>query len=105
MIREATRDIHERLHDHTSFGALLARTITREEYRALLEALYGFHQPLETALVAHADGQAHLRMIERRRAHLLIDDLSALGRSRIADLPMALPPARLGEPSRFLGSL
>ncbi len=109
MIRHATREIHERLHDLESFRRLLAQTITRDEYLALLASLYGFHQPVEAALLAHAATQTTLSMEGRRRAHLLIEDLNALrgtGHHAIADLPRAkLPIGLLAQPGGFLGCL
>lgn len=106
-LRRATQDIHERLHSHIVFRRLLSRSITRDEYRALLARLYGFHRPLETALSAHADVRPDLEMGRRRRAHLLIADLRALGLgdADIAAMPLAAMPPRLDDPGRFLGSL
>jgi len=96
-LRRATQDIHERLHGHIVFRRLLDRSITRAEYRALLARLYGFHRPLETALSAHADVRPDLEMGRRRRAHLLVADLKALGLgdADIAVLPFAAMPSRL----------
>jgi heme oxygenase len=45
-LRRATQDIHERLHGHIVFRRVLDRSITRDEYRALLARLYGFHRRL-----------------------------------------------------------
>jgi heme oxygenase len=106
-LRHATRDIHERLHALGAFRPLLAQTITHREYCALLEALYGFHQPLEAALVAHPGSQALLPMTGRRRAHLLAEDLGALrGSHDPMDLPRAPPPLDvLARPGGYLGCL
>lgn len=106
LIRRATHDIHERLHAQPLFRQLLQQTITRDDYASLLAILYGFHQPLEAALVSHAGWQhSDLRMHERCRAHLLREDLSELGWISVADLPLAEPPADLGAPGRLLGCL
>jgi len=108
MIRHATRGIHERLHDLESFRRLLAQTITRDEYGTLLESLYGFHQPIEAALLAHAEGHALVSMNGRRRAHLLLEDLHAVrgGPCGTANLPLAAPPMdMLARPGGFLGCL
>lgn len=106
-LRHATQDIHERLHGHIVFRRLLRQSITHDEYRALLARLYGFHRPLEIALSAHADVRPDLEMGRRRRAHLLIADLKALGlgHADIAAMPLAAMPPRLDDPGRFLGSL
>jgi len=109
MLRHATRVIHERLHDLKSFRHLLAQTVTRDQYCELLESLYGFHQPVEAALLAYAQAPARLSMPARRRAHLLAEDLTALsptGSGAVADLPRAtLPIALLTQPGGFLGCL
>jgi heme oxygenase (biliverdin-IX-beta and delta-forming) len=105
VIRQATHDIHERLHDHQSFRQLQNQTITRDEYGLLLARLYGFHQPLEAALAVQAVGHSGLQIDERCRVHLLIEDLRELGWSSAADLPLADAPADLDVPSRLLGCL
>jgi heme oxygenase len=106
-IRHATRDIHERLHDLEAFRALLTQTITPNEYCTLLESLYGFHQPLEAALVAHAATQPSLPLAVPRRAHLLREDLAALHPGGPpANLPCDAPPLDLlTRPGGYLGCL
>jgi heme oxygenase (biliverdin-IX-beta and delta-forming) len=107
VLRRATQDIHDRLHGHMMFRRLFERTITRDEYRVLLARLYGFHWPLETALYKHQDRQPGLEMKQRRRVHLLVADLKALGLSQavIAGLPLAPPLPGLDNAGRFLGCL
>ncbi len=64
----ATRDVHERLHDHAGLASVQNRTITRANYVRLLARLYGFYAPFETA--------ARLRPL---RSGWLEADLAALG--------------------------
>ena len=108
-LRHATRDVHERQHGLDAFRPLLDQTISHVEYRTLLESLYGFHQPLEAALLAHADSQTVPGMTGRRRAHLLVEDLNALrgvGCGVPANLPRATPPSHLlSRPGGYLGCL
>ena len=49
-LREATAQIHERLHGHPGLGAAASGAIGRDDYRSLLARLWGFHKAFETAL-------------------------------------------------------
>ncbi|SEU26969.1 Heme oxygenase [Stigmatella erecta] len=54
--------------------------LTSAEYRRHLEALWGLHAPLEERLAEQLAGPLPgLRIGERRKAHLLEEDLRALG--------------------------
>jgi len=91
-LREATREVHERLHGQPALAALASGTIDLPMYRALLGRLYGFHAPLEKLLAssAWADG-AEARAVLSPRAELLREDLQDLGadESAVEHLPMA----------------
>lgn len=104
-LRRATCAAHLRLHGHPSLAALAAGAITQEQYRRLLARLYGFHLPLEQALIAAARRHGVDRLI-RARTHLLARDLVDLGADEetIAALPMArrVEPRGHGE---WLGAL
>jgi heme oxygenase len=94
-LREATADVHERLHRHQGFAAVQAGTIDRQAYEQLLGRLYGFYSPFEVA------GQ-----IEPERTRWLEFDLDALGVSAAAreKLPRcARFPPRL-SPDHVLGA-
>ena len=52
--RAATRAVHDRLHESAQFAAILAGTVDATSYRRLLLKLYGFHKPLEDALLRGA---------------------------------------------------
>ena len=96
-LRAATHDVHMRLHRHPSFAQLADGTIDLVSYKSLLARLYGFHLPLEQALVqaSHSLG-IEVEMGSRRRVHRLRDDLRALQmtEAQITTLPciMGLPP-------------
>ena len=79
LLREATREVHQRLHRHDGFAAIQNSTINIAEYRFLLLRLYGFYVPLEPAAA-----------IGRDRSVWLEDDLSALNvdRRTIAAAPL-----------------
>jgi heme oxygenase len=103
-LRTATAEIHERLHRLPDFAALLAGRLDRAGYRTLLTRLYGFHAPLEAALIAGAERLASvgIAMEDRRRVPALASDLAALGvaPAEMAALPRCrdLPsPVSLGE--------
>jgi heme oxygenase (biliverdin-IX-beta and delta-forming) len=89
------------------FRKLLEETITRQQYTGLLSRLYGFHHSIETALCGQDKCDSDVSMGGRRRVHLLVSDLKALGMSGsdIAALPLAPTLPRLRERARFLGCL
>lgn len=84
LLRTATRDVHERLHNHCGLAAVQSGIIDRQAYTALLGRLYGFHRPFEAT-----------RRIASDRTCWLESDLAALGVDRFtcAALPRcaALP--------------
>jgi heme oxygenase (biliverdin-IX-beta and delta-forming) len=106
-LRNATRDIHDRLHGQMLFRQLLEETITRSAYGALLSRLYGFHQGIETALDAQAGLRSKVSMNGRHRVHLLVSDLKTLGQcdEGISSLPVVAAPPDLDKLGRFLGCL
>lgn len=71
VLREATHDVHQRLHRHDGFATIQNTTIDIASYRRLLIRLYGFYVPFETV----AD-------IGRDRNAWLEHDLRALGLGR-----------------------
>jgi heme oxygenase (biliverdin-IX-beta and delta-forming) len=105
VMRRATQDIHERLHSHELFRDILAQTITREAYSSLLAKLYGFHHPVEMALIKHGRHAPGLCMEDRLRAHLVIADLNEVSPTAGRRLPLADPPSDLSVPGRLLGCL
>lgn len=95
-LREATRQIHERLHRHDGFAAIQEATIGLVAYRSLLARLHGFHVPFE---IASATG--------RERSQWLETDLRALGGGRLSldASRMCLDVPRLQTAERRLGAL
>jgi len=89
-LRRATRDIHDRLHLHPAFAPLMGTRPDAAGYRRLIGQLYGFHAPAEAWLFDAAEDllpELH-DLPQRRKAHLLRDDLDAIGRV----LPGVEPP-------------
>lgn len=103
-LRAATHAVHVRLHRHPALAGVMSGTIGLASYRRLLIRLYGFHKPLEDAILA-APARWHraLALDRRRRVYRLESDLAHLG-VRIARLPYASPPAT-GTDSQLLGTL
>lgn len=95
MLKHGTAAEHEELERKLDF---LLGPIERDRYEALLGRLYGFHAPVEASLAAISGGGLPADLADRRRAHLLADDLRHLGwdDGAIARLPAAgdLPPLR-----------
>ncbi len=86
-----------RLHRHPSFAQLADGTIDLVSYKSLLARLYGYHVPLEQALVQASNALGiDVEMDRRRRVHRLRSDLHALQmtEAQITTLPciMGLPP-------------
>jgi heme oxygenase len=80
-LRDATHESHIRLHGHPAFAPLMANPPDIAGYIVLLRKLHDFHAPAEAALFASA-----ARLLPelddlplRCKAHLLADDLEALG--------------------------
>jgi heme oxygenase len=100
-LRVATDGMHRRLHAAPDFAALLEGRLDRHGYRGLLRKLHGLHAPLEQRLArSRFLWRRGIDMARRRRAHLLADDLAALGDAPGEPIsPPALPddgPALLG---------
>jgi heme oxygenase len=72
-LREATNDVHLRLHRHSGLSAAAAGTIDIAGYRALLARLYGFHRAFEVCVGARSPETG------AARSALLESDLAALG--------------------------
>ena len=107
-LRAATHDVHMRLHRQPSFALLAKGTIDRGSYRSLLCRLYGFHAPLELALVQASNSLGlDVEMARRRRVHLLRDDLTALRMSEaeITALPGITGLAPLNTRDKLMGAL
>ncbi|WP_188262425.1 biliverdin-producing heme oxygenase [Azospirillum tabaci] len=69
-LREATRDIHERLDRAAVLRPLTSPSITADEYRDALIALHGFNAPIERAL---GEGTERLDLLRADLADLGVD--------------------------------
>jgi heme oxygenase len=95
-LREATSEIHERLHLHAGFAAIQNGTIELAQYRAVLIRLYGFYQPFEAAMAIAAE-----------RSTWLQDDLAAMTVSgdTLTTIPRCSAFPRFDTPASQLGAL
>ncbi|MET0403840.1 MAG: biliverdin-producing heme oxygenase [Cystobacter sp.] len=101
-LKAETRPHHERAENVVR---LMAPEISVSWYRAHLEALHALHAFLEAAVARHLE-QSHpeLRVNERRKLHLLREDLLALGHdeaSLAALPPLTREPHVAGAPEAF----
>ncbi len=104
-LRDATHEVHTRLHGLPAFAALLEGSLTLPAYRSLLSRLYGFHRPLELALL-DAARKPGLRMDVPRRAHRLADDLGHLASLDGERAALSLAPCpQLDTTGHMLGAL
>ncbi|MGQ0457775.1 MAG: biliverdin-producing heme oxygenase [Hyphomicrobium sp.] len=75
-LRTATQPDHERVEAHFGFHA---RTPCKNEYRHLLESLWGFYRPVEHALAQIDWRDCGICVSERSKVRWLEDDLLHLG--------------------------
>jgi len=107
-LREATAEIHERLHGHAGLGAAASGAMGREDYRLLLSRLWGFHKAFEEMLEDAARALSlDIDMADRARAPMLEADLLTLGldASQIARLPRCDDIFRPTDEAAFMGAL
>ena len=95
-MRRETNDIHQDLHQHSSFVALFDGTLDFDAYVRLIERKFGFYKPLddaiETALRTVPVGAPCFDYV--RRSDLLRQDLEDLGAGTSqTTLPQLLPNA------------
>jgi heme oxygenase len=107
-LREATAQIHERLHGHPGLGAAASGAIGRDDYRLLLARLWGFHKAFETVLDEAARRLCvDIDMADRARAPMLEADLATLGLDGPAmlQLPRCDQMFQPRSEAAFMGSL
>jgi len=107
-LREATAQIHERLHGHPGLGAAASGAIGRDDYRSLLARLWGFHKAFETALDEAARRlPVDIDMADRARAPMLAADLATLGLDgpAILQLPCCEQMFQPRSEAAFMGAL
>jgi heme oxygenase len=107
-LRDATAQIHERLHGHPGLGAAASGAIGRDDYRLLLARLWGFHKTFETVLDEAARRLAlDIDMADRARAPMLEADLETLGLDgpAILQLPRCDQIFQPRSEAAFMGAL
>jgi heme oxygenase (biliverdin-IX-beta and delta-forming) len=107
-LRDATAEVHQRLHAHPGLAAAAMGKITLPDYRLLLMRIYGFHRPLESRIIEAAPAlKLTIDVKERARWPLLVEDLVALGvdLSAISALPLWAQSRRVANRGRLLGAL
>ena len=99
-LRASTQAQHARIEASLP---LMSPSLTRETYLSLLEGFFGFHEPLEPALLSTVlANDAVFAEDDRRKVPLLLADFCALGKTaadvealpRCADLPCVTSPSR-----------
>ncbi len=102
-LREATSALHRRVEEQVELGS----AVTRERYRDVLRAFYGYYEPLEprVAAVAAAAPPDGFELVAR--TPLLARDLEALGDSPAAltAMPRCSDLPRLGATTELAGCL
>ena len=102
-LREATRDVHERMHGHAGFAAVAAGAANRPDYTRVMARLWGFHAPFDAQIEAAVTRLSlPLDSAAYARAQHIRADLVWLGLSEadIAALPRCAalqPPASSAE--------
>jgi heme oxygenase len=101
-LRQLTANAHEALHRQCDFAAILSGSLTISDYGALLNRLHSFH-----SLFEHLLSKAPMHLVPqidfdaRRKTHLLVADMAALGlpvcKSDISPLRNPMPNMRSAE--------
>ena len=92
-LRADTRPYHDAVEQNPFNRALGAGTVTAADTARFLARMYGFVQPYEQQLRAHAALFGPAWQLGRRyRAHLILDDLPQLGYAGTPPLCPFLPP-------------
>lgn len=82
VLRRRTMELHEQLHLHSSFVDLFAQNSNLRDYRALMQRLYGFYAPLDTAIeqtIVDMPSGAMGGFVYEKRSDHLAQDLADLG--------------------------
>ena len=104
LLRQETRPFHDAVEQNPFNHALTAGTVTATETARFLAKMYGFIQPYEAQLQAHAAAFGpEWQLDQRYRAPLILKDLPLLGHPGTPPLCPALPP--LGTRPQLLGAM
>ena len=86
VLRRSTKRLHQDLHVHPLLRDLVSDELTISSYRRIIEAFYGFYQPLEPRVIAAATKMSCLAEYDHAiRTSWLEQDLVCLGYS-MADI-------------------
>ena len=103
-LRLETRSYHDALEQNTFNQELTAGTVTQAATAHFLRRLYGFLQPYETQLRAHAAAFGpEWQLDQRYRAHLILEDLAHTDDPSVPALCSTLPP--LHTRAQLLGAM
>ncbi len=110
MLRKDTADAHQSMEDTPVMRSLLAGTLSRSGYMALLEDIYSLASPLEAAAMAHPLWTRATNFDFRRRlkSQRLLQDIAFLQGASPEDLEIVPRTVRLpnvGSDARLLGAL
>lgn len=104
LLRAETRPYHDAVEQNPFNQALTAGTVTAADTARFLTGMYGFVQPYEAQLRAHAAEFGPAWELERRyRAPLILEDLARLGHATVPPLCPTLPP--LDTRPQLLGAM
>ncbi len=98
VLRDATAEVHQRLHRHPGFAAVASGRISLCEYRDLMCRLFGFYAPFEAAAALPPDRS---RRLERDLGDLGVSSEFIVAFPRCADLP-ALETAQQRLGARYV---
>ena len=103
-LQQATQPCHARLEARLP---LLDPALSRSRYRCVLEAFYGFYDPLEAAMMAVPCGSLRQEVARRRKSQWLAQDLEALGETGVglSALPRCAALPEMQGPASVLGAL
>ncbi|MBW3129384.1 biliverdin-producing heme oxygenase [Hymenobacter profundi] len=103
-LRVETRPYHDALEQNTFNQELTAGTVSQATTAHFLRRLYGFLQPYETQLRAHATAFGpEWQLDQRYRAHLILEDLAQTDDASVPALCPTLPP--LHTRAQLLGAM
>jgi heme oxygenase len=104
LLRKETRPFHDEVEQNSFNLALTSGTPTITDTAQFLAKMYGFVQPYEAQLRAHATAFGpEWQLNQRYRAPLILEDLSRLGYAGTPPLCPALPP--LNTRAQLLGAM
>lgn len=102
-LRDATADIHDRLEKQLP---VMDPSFSRDDYRRLLERMFGFYEPIEESMAEAIRRDAwELEFSARRKVNALKHDLLSLGHTResLERIPRAALLPKVLTREEFIG--